>query len=315
MKKITRILFLFLGMMTWANSQTDSFQDLVKLYNYDQEAPLDFKDAILSKERGVEIHDISYPSPKGGRVTAYLIIPIGKGPFPGIVFGHWGYGTRTEFLPEALLYAQAGVISLLMDYPWVRPAPWRQNMGNFLEPEKDHALYLQTVLDFRRGLDLLESLPSVDSKRIAYIGHSYGAQFGSILAAIEPRIKTAVLIGGVPDLASIYLENNDPDIEGLRNSIPKEKLDEYIKVNRVFDAIQYVPYAAPKPVFFQFANYERYFDEKAMNRYADAAKDPKLVKWYPTGHELNDIQALIDRANWLKDKIGLGPIDLTVGKK
>ena len=45
-----------------------------------------------------------------------------------------------------------------------------------------------------------------------------------------------------------------------------------------------------------------------MRRYADAASQPKLVLWYDTGHELNDSQPLIDRANWLHKYIGIGPI-------
>ena len=66
------------------------------------------------------MYDLTYASPKGGRVTAYLVAPAGKGPFAGLVFGHWGPGNRTEFLPEATLYARAGAASLLVDYPWVR---------------------------------------------------------------------------------------------------------------------------------------------------------------------------------------------------
>jgi hypothetical protein len=45
-----------------------------------------------------------------------------------------------------------------------------------------------------------------------------------------------------------------------------------------------------------------------MRRYAQAGSEPKLVLWYDTGHELNDIQPLIDRANWLRRHIRIGPI-------
>jgi hypothetical protein len=45
------------------------------------------------------------------------------------------------------------------------------------------------------------------------------------------------------------------------------------------------PYAAPTPLLFQFARYERYFNEAAMLKYAQAASQPKVVKWYDTGHD------------------------------
>jgi hypothetical protein len=91
------------------------------------------KSTMVRETRDLELRDITYASPAGGRVTAYLVTPRGKGPFPAVLFGHWGDGTRTEFMPEALLYARAGVVSLLVDYPWVRPAPWRRALTNFAD--------------------------------------------------------------------------------------------------------------------------------------------------------------------------------------
>lgn len=45
-----------------------------------------------------------------------------------------------------------------------------------------------------------------------------------------------------------------------------------------------------------------------MQQYALAASEPKLVLWYDTGHALNDMRALIDRANWLRQHIGMKPV-------
>jgi dienelactone hydrolase len=51
----------------------------------------------------------------------------------------------------------------------------------------------QTIVDLRRGIDYLESRPDIDPDRIAIFGGSMGGWIGSILAAVEPRIKTAIL--------------------------------------------------------------------------------------------------------------------------
>jgi dienelactone hydrolase len=315
MKRLLGAFVMMLAVAAAAQAQVGDIQNLKRLYDYDPQQPLDYEETLLYERDGVEVYDITYASPRGGRVTAYLVVPSGEGPFAGLVFGHWGPGNRTEFLPEAKLYAEAGAVSLLIDYPWVRPAPWRRNLQNVGNAEGDHESYVQAVVDLRRGIDLLSARPDVDTSRLAYIGHSYGAQWGAVLSAVDDRVKAAVLMGGVPDLASIYLENNDPDIVEFRESIPKEAIEEYLRVNAPTDAIHYIPHAAPTPLLFQFARHERYFDEAAMKRYAEAASEPKLVKWYDTGHGLNDVQALLDRSEWLQDKIGMGSIAQILERK
>ncbi|MDT5062983.1 MAG: hypothetical protein QOH63_3442 [Acidobacteriota bacterium] len=307
MRKIFLLLLLALVLCETAFAQDKSINELRRMFDYDRKMPLDVKEVGVINRNGVRVHDITYVSPKGGRVTAYLVVPRGKGRFAGIVFGHWSYGTRTEFLPEALLYAEAGVVSLLIDDPGVRPAPWRRNAPG-TEPQAVRDNYIQAVVDLRRGIDLLLARSDVDPRRIAYVGHSSGARWGAILSAVDKRIKTAVLMAGVPQEATILMESDDPDYVEFRSSTPKEQLDNYFKTVSVLDAINYVPYAAPMPLLFQFARFEQYFNEAAMLKYARAASEPKLVKWYDTGHGLNDIHALMDRANWLQKQIGIKSI-------
>ncbi len=247
-------------------------------------------------------------------LTAYLVEPSVKGKYAGVVFGHWAPGNRTEFLPEAILYARAGVVSLLIDNPCVRPAPWRRCEPDD-KPEAVRDNYGATVIDLRRGIDLLQARADVDSNRLAYVGHSTGAQWGAILSAIDKRVKAAVLMGGIPTEATILLESDDPDFVDFRKNTPKEQIDKYFKTIGVMDAINYVPYAAPTPLLFQFARYERYFNEAAMLKYARAASEPKIIEWYDTGHDLNDLQALIDRANWLQRQIGIKSVLPILQKK
>jgi dienelactone hydrolase len=284
------------------------FDQLKALYNYDRTLPLETKTTAVRERNAVKIFDLVYASPKGGRVTACLVVPAGAGPFPAILFGHWGYGTKTEFLPEAILYAESKAISLLVDAPWVRPEPWRKNIGNFNKPQADFDVFVQAIIDLRRGIDLLQTLPEVDPQRIVFVGHSYGAQMGAILAAVDKRIKAAALLAGVPSQSDIYLKSEDPDIAAVRKSIPRQALEAYLNFNSPLDAVQYVRHASPTPLLFQFARYERYFDEESMRAYAEAAAEPKEVRWYKTGHELNDLLALLDRNFWLQEKARLPSI-------
>lgn len=306
MKKIW-LLLVIVVCCNASFAQSQSIDELRRVFDYDQNASLDIKEVGVINRNGVRIHDITYASPKSGRVTAYLVVPAGKGRFAGVVFGHWGLGARTEFLPEAVLYARAGVVSLLVDDLDVRPAPWRRNAPGS-EPEAVRNNFIQSVVDLKRGVDLLRARSDVDPNRIAYVGHSAGAHWGAILSAIDRRLQTVVLMAGVPSETTILLESDDPDYVSFRETTPKDQLDKYLKTVVSLDAINYVPHAAPTPLLFQFARFERYFKEASMRRYAEAASKPKQVLWYDTGHELNDLQPLIDRANWLHKYIGIGPI-------
>ena len=261
MRIIFPLFLLALALCETTFAQDKSINELRRMYDYDQKMSLDVKEVGVIDRNGIHVHDITYASPKGGRVTAYLVVPRGKERFAGIVFGHWSYGTRTEFLPEALLYAE--VVSLLIDDLEVRPAPWRRS-APITEPQAVFDNYIQTVIDFRRGIDLLLARPDVDPRRIAYVGHSSGARWGAILAAVDRRVRAAVLMAGVPSDATIPMESDDPDYVGLRESTPKEVIDTYMKGARAFDAITYVPHAAPTPLLFQFARFEQYFNEASM---------------------------------------------------
>jgi dienelactone hydrolase len=288
-------------------ARADSIDELRKMYDYDAKAALNAKEKLLYERDGAKVYDLTFASLKGGRVTAYLVVPTAKGPHAGLVFGHWGPGNRTEFLAEAKLCARAGAVCVLIDYPWARPGEWRKTLKQEGDPEGDHALFVEAVIDLRRALDLLAAREDVDPKRLAYVGHSFGAQWGAILSVVEPRLKTCVLMAGVPDQDCIWRESTEPRIAAWRANVPKVKQEAYLKACERTAAVRYVPHARC-PLFFQFATHEKFFDKPAMDRYSAAAPKGTPVKWYDTGHELNDPQALVDRAAWLKEKIGIGEL-------
>ena len=161
------------------------------------------------------------------------------------------------------------------------------------------------MVDLRRGIDLLLARPDIDQKRLAYVGHSYGAQWGSILSAVDKRMKTSVLMAGVAEIGDILLRVDEPGMVDFRKSQPSGQLERYSQITGDIDAINFVGKAAPIPLLLQFANYEQYFDKISMQHYVAAASDPKKVLYYDTGHDLNDPQALDDRYDWLVKYINL----------
>ena len=296
------LLLLFLTVASAASAERVP-NNLAHLFDYDSHQPLDIHDKTLKDFDCGVIHDVTYVSPSGGRVSAYQIVPKGKGPFAAVIFGHWGNGTRGEFIPEAKTYACAGVMSLLPDYRWERPRPWYSEIDDFAHPDLDRKTRINTVIEIRRATDLLMSRADVDSNRVAYVGHSFGAQWGAILTAVDRRLKAAVLMAGVAEEADLLLRSDNPRIADLRASLPKGQLDIYVNTLADVNAINYVRYAQPTPLLLQFANFEQYFDRASMDRYAAAATEPKTVLYYDSAHDLNDPKAFKDRLDWLAKRL------------
>ena len=100
--------------------------ELLRHFDYDQKTPLNIKRIGVQHRARADVYDITYDSLKGGVVPAYLVVPKGRGPFAAVIWGHWYWtnssmANRKEFLEEAAVLAQAGVVSLLTDGPLARP--------------------------------------------------------------------------------------------------------------------------------------------------------------------------------------------------
>lgn len=145
----------------------------------------------------------------------------------------------------------------------------------------------------------------VDPTRIGYIGHSFGAQWGAILTAVDRRIKVAVLMSGLAEEADSLLRSDNPRLADLRASLPKGQLDTYLKTLADLNSTNYIRLAQPVSLLLQFANFEQYFDRASADRYAAAATEPKTVLFYDSAHDLNDPQALKDRFDWLAKSLAL----------
>jgi len=64
----------------------------------------------------------------------------------------------------------------------------QRRKGYFTQRE----IYVQTVVDYRRAIDYLESRDDIDTDRIGLIGYSMGGTQSFMLTAVEPRINAAV---------------------------------------------------------------------------------------------------------------------------
>lgn len=267
-------------------------------FEYDQAFPLNLQTLSTEEQAGILVHDICYAGAQGDTVTAYLTQPTGAGPFPAVLYLHHLSGNRSRFLEEAVSLASLGIAGLLIDAPFARPEPWRR--PHVETAESDPAIRTQTIFDLRCGIDLLLQEFSVDPTRLGYIGYSYGASEGAILAGVEKRIKAYAFMAGGPSLTA-FLRKREAS---FRATMSAEDFQHYLYLMAPLDSILYIGHAAPAALLFQFGRQDRAVPPENALRLFNAASEPKSIRWYEAGHGLNT-QARVDRERWICEQLGV----------
>lgn len=300
MPRLSFLLPLFLGMSVVAVAQSPLRADDV--FAYDANKPLNVTLGKTESVNGVTVSEISYDSPKIGRVPGYLVVPSGKGPFAGIVYMHWGQGNKTEFLSEAVDSAtRALAVGLMIDAPYWRPDVPPPPPGKRSEAQRDG--YIQMVVDLRRAVDVLLARKDVDPNRIGYVGHSLGATWGAPLAAVEKRIKIFVLMGGLPKVPPDW--DDDSFFQQLERAMtPRAQFDKEVAVMKDYQPENFAAKTGPAKIYFQWAKHDMYISQRSADEYFNAVGGPKEQHPYFTSHEFNDELSRKDRMKWLTEALG-----------
>ena len=258
-----------------------------KLFAYDSSAAPKVTVRGKKTRTGAEVDDVVLAAP-GGKVSAYLVRPHGR-PRAVVLFLHW-YGeapstNRTEFLPDAAVLAKAGVMSLLLQGTF----PWDGGLSGKVDEDLGRAI--AQVVDLRVALDVLQV--QAGDVPVGFVGHDYGAMFGSLLVA-DGRPDAYVLMAPDATFANWFVKY----LLGGRGSAT-----DYQKAFAPLDPVANVGDAAPGSVFFQFAKSDKYVPGYVADKLVEAASDPKEES-YDGGHELDDA-ARADRIAWLREELGL----------
>jgi dienelactone hydrolase len=294
-----------------------SYPDLLPRFDYDSHAGLEMRETDVHKRDKVRLIELNYAGASGDRVPAYLLIPPGGGPFPAIIWGHWLkkgslLANKDEFLEEAVILASSGVVSLLIDAPQVRH-DWveaKRDAGPLEEVKAQSEASVHQVTDLRRGIDLLYGRADVDRKRIAYVGHSWDAHVGAILAGVETRISAYVLMAsGYADEEEAFA-SKDPQRMAQIKQVGEDNVREYFREYAWDDPVYFLGHTDRESIFLQFASGDPISKEMAQ-KYLDrfSAKDKKM-EFYDAPHALN-AAARLDRDRWLQKHLGIKKIDET----
>ena len=168
--------------------KTPPFSKMKAMFTYDTSEPLDFKEvpSLTYTKDGVTLRCVTYQS-EGRLVNGFLVMPEGEGPFPVVVYAPGWMTSAKMWDADAAKLSRQGYAGLLLGEP---------SIGfNFFDAPKDIASEVAYVIQERRALDLLATLPKIDTERIGFVGWSNGAILGGFLSGVDDRIKAYALIG------------------------------------------------------------------------------------------------------------------------
>ena len=133
------------------------------------------------------------------RVVAYLFLPRNASlPYQTVVyFPHSGAyaqpSSRTLETQDIDFFLKSGRAVL---WPIYKGTYERRLPPSATGPASHRDMMIQSAKDLSRAIDYLETRADIDRDRLAYYGLSLGARVGSVLLALEPRPKVAVLVAG-----------------------------------------------------------------------------------------------------------------------
>ena len=226
------------------------------------------------------------------RMMAYLFLPKSSPPpyqtviyFPGVgsisqktsenLDRYWEYDSRLSAI------VKNGRAAL---YP-VYKGTFERGDEDLSSADRSSHLFtewlVKIVKDFKRCVDYLETRPDIDSHKLAYFGFSWGGKMGSIIPAVESRLKASVLhVGGLMGVGR-------PEVNDF-NYVMRVKIPT-LMLNGKYDLVFPLGTSA-KPLFDLLGT----------------PGDQKKMIVYDTDHSIPRNEYIKETLNWL-DKY-LGPV-------
>ncbi len=265
------------------------FQAYRSLYSYDK-TPLDATVEPFGKDEDEEdwkAEKITYTAAYGKeRAIAYLFLPKkAKPPFQTVIFFP---GSNALLLRKFSLYTTSSLDAVLRSgravlYPvykstYERGDGMESDVSNMTSTWRDHVI--MWVKDASRAIDYADTRPELDHDKLAYYGYSWGAATGSIVPAVEPRIKACVLALGGLD---------------FQRSLPE------------VDPMNFLPHVK-QPVLMLNGRYDFFFPVESTQdpfyRLLGSRKDQKKHLLYETGHSIPRNELIKETLNWLDQYLG-----------
>lgn len=274
-------------------------------------------EAVDTPFRTVRIYDASFRGFAGDRVDAWLLTPSGEDVARPAVVEFIGYNGGRDLPGNALQWASAGYVHLLVDTRGqgaVRGgggttadphgsgphAPGFVTMG--IERPEDYYYYRRVFTDSVRAVEAVRALPGVRREAVAVQGISQGGGISLALAGLVPDLAAVM-----PDVPFLYhfrraVEVCDRD--------PYTEITRYISVHRdaadrVWETLSYVDGVnfakrALAPALFSVALMDKTCPPSTVYAAFHAYGGAKEIEIYPyNDHEGGLMHQRLAQINWL----------------
>jgi dienelactone hydrolase len=270
-----------------AQAQPPTAESLrLAVYNYDSSLALQpelklLPDRLESQSALRTRWHLAYDSVHDQRVTAILTIPKKfAAPFPAVILlaGSGGHKDTDYVRIASDLMSTLGYATLSIDaqYHGERSRPGRSGDIHLINSSTNRDAWIQTVIDLRRAVDYLQSRDDIDKSKIGYLGFSQGGMIGGTFIGVEPRIVAACL--AIP--GGGFLE------WGPKVGLWKETTPELEANAALTDPIYFIGRFGSRPLLMLSAKRDELIPKYATDALFSAAKDPKEIVWFDSGHVL-----------------------------
>jgi dipeptidyl aminopeptidase/acylaminoacyl peptidase len=271
-----------------------TFQTYLDFFAYDKKLPFDLRVIDTEEKDGVKREHLSFQSTRGVRVFAHFYRPAASASrqWPSVILLHGGgpAGKDNPGIKQlAPLLTRGGwnVLAIDMQFFGERSTDL---LATFTDPEKHERLYnqppaylawvTQTVKDVSRSFDLLVELRDADPKRIALIGISRGAIVATIAGGADRRLAAVAMLYG-----------------GHFDALERGHMPAACPAN-------YIGRISPRPLLMINGTHDTdMIKETSVEPLQRLAKQPKMILWAETGHQLPTEEHRSSLLRWLQESL------------
>ena len=240
---------------------------------------------------GVRIFSVRFPSavtsphPVNNIVHGELFLPRNPGRYPAVIVLDILDGKQLVSRGEALWLAQHGIAAMTVVMPYYGPRRPSEVPHRMLSPNIELSLQnvRQAVLDCRRAAAFLAAHPQVNPDRLGVVGTSLGSFVGSLVAAAEPRVRSACLLLGGGGLVDAFWHH--PRAMAITPVLQLFGISKGVLAKQIapVDPLTYADQLKSKRLLLIAASRDDVVPPTAMQRLWEATGKPKIL-WLDATH-------------------------------
>ena len=254
---------------------------LAPRFAYDTTAPLDVVTKATRHQVGATIQTITYRS-GADLITAEVVSPTAHhGRLAGVVYAHGGQLNDPDaFLADALAIVKHGAVAIMPDVGMTM-------VGN---ATTDLTYVVNAVIAERRAIDVLLARSDVDPRRLAFVGHSWGAELAAIMTGAEPRLDAVAIVCGWSRMST-----------DMADTASVADVPPYLDTTTVLDGFRYIAIKGKRKILIQYGKQDPNIPQVQRTELTKAAVGASVTrKDYDAGHDLvGDASAAAGRQAFL----------------